>query len=123
MADDIYTWSEGTLRGVLNDDLRVVLGVATGTGRLWIGVDARWRDDRADMANYSHDDVNTYRPEEVAIADDGLLTALHRHDSAACVDFRQGFVLRLPLTFINPLREVLAELAQALTEGEQHANA
>ena len=111
---DVYTWQEGTLWGVLNDDLRVRMGLSERAGGLWIGVDARLWDDRPDLANYTHDDFNRYQPDEVQITDDGLLTALHRHNTAKPVEFRSGFTVRLPLSFIEPLRSALAALAEAL---------
>jgi hypothetical protein len=112
---DLYTWNEDGIWGVLNDDLRVRVGRAQGTGRMWIGVDARLWDDRPDQANYSHDDLNTYAPDEITIDGEGLLTALHRHETARVVDYRQGFTLRLPLAFVEPLRGALTELTKALT--------
>jgi hypothetical protein len=108
-----YTWNEDGIWGVLNDDLRVRVGRSQGSDRLWIGVDARWRDDRDDQANYTHDDHNTYAADEISIDAEGLLTALHRHDSARVVDFRQGFTLRLPPSFIAPLRKAI----KAASEG------
>lgn len=118
---DVYNWNEGTLWGVLNDDLRIRMGISEGTGRLWIGVDARLWDDRPDQANYSHDDFNTYRPDEITIGADGLLTALHRHQTAGVVDYRQGFTLRLPQSFVEPLRVALAHLAEQLSVEKQPA--
>lgn len=111
---DIYTWNEGTLWGVLNDDLRVRLGVCEQGGGLWIGVDARLWDDRPDQASYTQDDYNRYAPDEITVGDDGLLTALHRHATAQPVEFRSGFTVRLPVAFVEPLRAALAALTETL---------
>ncbi len=111
---DIYTWNEGTLWGVLNDDLRVRLGLCEQGGGLWIGVDARLWDDRPDQACYTHDDYNRYQADEITVTDDGLLTALHRHATARPVEFRSGFTVRMPLAFVEPLRAALAALTEAL---------
>lgn len=99
-----YTWHEDGIWGVLNDDLRVRVGLSQGTGRLWIGVDARLWDDRHDHANYTADDFNTYTLDEITLTDDGCLTALRRHDGHHGFDFRTGFTLRVPQAFVEPLR-------------------
>lgn len=111
---DVYCWQEGTLWGVLDDDLRVRLGLCDQAGGIWIGVDARLWDDRPDQASYTHDDFNRYQPDEITVTDDGLLTALHQHSTCRAVEFRSGFTVRVPLAFVAPLRVALAALTQAL---------
>lgn len=108
-----YTWQDGNLWGVLNDDLRVRVGLAEGTGGLWISVDARMWDDRETMANFSHDDHNTYALEEITVSDDGCLTALHRQSTASGIDFRTGFTLRVPQAFVEPLRTAIKAASEA----------
>lgn len=109
---DIYSWNEGSLWGVLNDDLRVRLGVCEQGGGIWIGIDARLWDHRPDLASYTHDDYNRYQPEEIQITDDGLLTALHWHTTAQPVEFRSGFTVRMPLAFVVPLRAALVAVTE-----------
>jgi hypothetical protein len=111
-----HTWNEGQLWGVMNEDLRIRVGLLPDTGHLWIGVDARVWDNRPTMADYSHDDHNTYAPDEITVTDDGCLTAMHRQRTAQAVDFRTGFTLRLPLAFVAPIRIALTELTRALGE-------
>lgn len=108
-----YTWQDGNLWGVLNDDLRVRVGLSEGAGRFWISVDARMWDDRETMANFSHDDHNTYSTEEITLTDDGCLTALHRQRTASGIDFRTGFTLRVPLAFVEPLRAAIKAACEA----------
>lgn len=108
-----YTWRDGDLWCVLNDDLRIRVGLAEGTNRLWICVDARLWDDRPDLANFSHDDVNTYDRDEIQLTDDGLLTALHRQGTASVIDYCTGFTLRVPQAFIAPLREAIKAACEA----------
>ena len=101
---DVYTWQEPQLWGVLDDTLRIRIGV-TEEGYLWISVDIQMWPDRPTMGNFTHGDTNRYAPDEITIRDDGLLTAMHRHPAEH--DFRCGFSVRVPLSFVTPLRVAL----------------
>lgn len=107
---DVFTWQDGNLWGVMDDTLRVRIG-RSEAGYLWIGVDIRMWADRPTMGNFTHDDSNQYQPNDLTLTDDGLLTALHRHEAQA--DFRTGFTLRVPLAFVGPLRKAI----KAASEG------
>lgn len=101
---DVYTWQEPHLWGVLDDTLRVRIG-RTEEGYLWISVDIQIWPDRPTMGNFTHADTNRYAHGEITLTDDGLLTAMHRHPAEQ--DFRSGFSLRVPLSFVSPLRQAL----------------
>lgn len=110
--DAPHVWNEGSMWGVMDDTLRIRLG-RLDDGGLWIGVDAKLWDDRDTLANFTHDDHNTYTVDEITVADDGCLTALHRQRTAQVVDFRTGFTMRVPLAFVEPLRAALKAASEA----------
>jgi len=101
---DVYTWQEPNLWGVLDDTLRIRIG-RTDEGYLWISVDIQMWSDPPTMGNFTHGDTNRYATGELTISEDGLLTAMHRHPPEH--DFRSGFSLRVPLSFVSPLRAAL----------------
>lgn len=100
----LYTWQESNLWGVLDDTLRVRIG-RTEEGYLWISVDIQMWPDRKSLGNFTYGDHNRYAPGEITLTDDGLLSAMHRHPAEH--DFRSGFSLRVPLSFVSPLRQAL----------------
>lgn len=101
---DVYSWQETNLWGVLDDTLRVRIG-RTEDGYLWIGVDIQMWPDRPTLGNFTLGDTNRYAPGEITISADGLLTAMHRHPAEH--DFRSGFSLCVPPSFVSPLRQAL----------------
>ena len=107
---DVYAWNEPNLWGVLDDTLRIRIGV-TEEGYLWISVDIQMWPDRPSKGNFTHGDHNRYDPGEITLTDHGLLTAMHRHPAEH--DFRSGFALRVPLSFVAPLRQALEQAGRA----------
>lgn len=90
------------------------LTFSAARGLFHIGIAAQWSDDRPDeLANYTPRDENDgggsyFAPEdEITVADDGLLTALVRARAAGGVDIRRGWVARLPVQLVQPVRQAI----------------
>ena len=82
-------------------------------GECRVGINAEWSDDkRGELADftpsyeYGNDSVKL---EDVTISDDGLLSVMGRcRFSASHVNVRRGFTAKLPETFVQPIRQVIA---------------
>lgn len=83
-------------------------------GDIYPGVDAEWSDDRpGQLANFTHEIYPRCNATDTLWIDDaGLLTALARVSAAKAVDFRQGFLLQLPVAYVQPVRLAIAKARQ-----------
>ncbi len=102
---EVIAWNEANFWGVMDDTLRVRIG-RSAASYLWIEVDIQMWSDRPTMGNLTSQDFNHYELDDLTLTDDGVLTALHRHPAG--VNSRTSFTLRVPLSFVQPLRAALA---------------
>lgn len=83
------------------------------------GLDAQWSKDRpGELANYTSEIQAYCASDELSIDEAGLLTALARGLQRQVVDFRQGFTVRLPATFVPAIR---LAIAAAFAEAKEKA--
>ena len=114
--------SPGWLEFMVTDDVhyRIRFHPDREGGCYTAGIDAEYSDERpGGLADYtrSHDGSASFAPGEVSISDDGLLAAMARQNSAAHVDIRSGWTARLPIEFVEPVREAIALVENCLVEG------
>lgn len=114
--------SPGWLEFMVTDDVhyRIRFHPDHEGGCYTAGIDAEYSDDQpAGLADFtsSHEGNGYFAPGEVTISGDGTLAAMARQKSAGHVDIRAGWTARLPIEFVEPVREAIALVENYLVEG------
>lgn len=86
-------------------------------GAFHVGINAAWSDQKpGELASFTPafgHSPGVVAGDEIAIADNGLLTVLCRQRGASGVDIRVGFTAQLPIAFVPPVRQAIALLVRA----------
>ena len=80
-------------------------------GNVSLSVEAAWSDKHpGKLTSYTYDlPLSCSKDDTLEITDDGMLTAMVREKGAKGVDFRQGILMQLPVTYVQPIRLVIAK--------------